>query len=158
MPLNFRKSNQPELLRVAAEATGSLGWRSDAIALGAFDRPGSDDLRAIVVFQNIDAYGAEMHFAMNGAHRLGPQVVKEIATIATHPRAMNLPAVFAHISEDNIPAQVAALKCGFTFEYRKRSSAAGGKDAIVLSIRRVETPEAPAPAKPIDNAPDTGAS
>ena len=156
MPLHFNKANQPVLLDLAAEATGSLGWRKDAIAVAVYDRGTPDDLRAIVVFQNIDAYGAEMHFAMMGDHRLGLEVAKGVATIATHPRMMNLPAVWAHISEDNIPAQIAALKSGFQFEYRKRGGAAGRKDAIVMSIRRVEAPANVAPVKPTENPPEPG--
>lgn len=152
MALHFTKANQSGLLNIAAEATASHGWRKDALALGAYDQGNPDDLRAVVVFQNIDAHGAEMHFAILGNHRVGPELIRSIAVVATHPNGMNLPSIWVHIADDNIPAQVAALKCGFQFEYRKRSSAVGWKDAIVLSVRRVETlGEEAAPAKPVDN-------
>lgn len=154
MPLHFTKANQKDLLDIAAQATSSLGWRGDAVAIGAYDQDRPGDIRAVAVFQNIDAYGAEFHFAMMPGHRLGPDVVRGFSMIALHPRGLGLESARAFIPDENIPAQVAALKCGFAFEYRVRGGAAGRKDAIVMSIHRREAVANEAPAKPQDAAPD----
>lgn len=148
MALHFSKTNQSDLLNQALDLTGAKGWRKDAIAFGAYGDAGADDLRCIVVFQNIDNSGGEMHFGMVPGHRIGPEVVRSISTLALHPRALNLRSVWARICEDNIEAQIAALKCGFRFEYRTRSGLAGEKDVIVFSMRRGDTPLVTATPQP----------
>lgn len=137
MSANFYKTNQPQLLEAAKAATGSTGWRSDAVAFGV--RSGPDDPpSAIVVFQAFEAGSAEMHFGMLKGHKMGPELVEGIFLIAFHPRAMGLSTLFTPIKETNIPAQVAALKVGFKFEYRKPAIVSGAEDAIVFSMRRWE--------------------
>jgi RimJ/RimL family protein N-acetyltransferase len=91
-----------------------------------------------VVFQAFEGGAAEMHFGMMKGHTMGPELVQGIFMLAFHPRAFGLRTLFAPIHETNIPAQVAALKVGFKFEYRKPAITPGAEDAIVFSMRRWE--------------------
>lgn len=133
--MHFSRVDQPRLLSEALHLTGSQGWRPDASAWGIYDAPGAD-LVGIAVFQNVDIHGAEFHFGLVPGRRLTPGIVKSLLAMATHPRGMNLPRLFAHIAADNTRAQAAALKCGASFEYRIRGGLRGGKDAIVMVLDR----------------------
>lgn len=137
MPANFYRSNQAELLEMAKVATKSQGWRADAIAFGMRFAP-DEPPAAVVVFQAFEAGAAEMHFGMMKGHTMGPELVEGIFMIAFHPRMFALRTLFAPILESNIPAQVAALKVGFRFEYRKPAITPGAEDAIMFSMRRWE--------------------
>jgi hypothetical protein len=137
MPANFYKTNQPQLLEAAKTATGSTGWRADAVAFGVRNEP-DDPPSAIIVFQGFEGGAAEMHFGMINGHTMGPELVQGIFLISFHPRMLALSTLFAPIRESNIPAQVAALKVGFKFEYKKPAIAPGAEDAIVFSMRRWE--------------------
>lgn len=148
MAFHYSRKNQSALLQTGLDLTSSLGWRKDAIAFGVFGPEGDDDLRAVAVFQNFDAYGGEFHFGMVPGCHITLEIMQVMAVLAFHPMAMNLQSVVAHILEDNVPAQLAALKCGFSFEYRKRSGVEGGKDAIMMMKKRVTA--LPATAKPHD--------
>jgi len=133
--MHFSRKDRDGLLAAALGLTGSQGWRSDAMVWGVFDRP-DGEIKAIAVFQNIDVYGAELHFGMMPGRKLTHGIVKSLIAMATRPRGMNLPRIFAHIAADNIKAQAAALKCGASFEYRIRGSLRGGKDVIVMALDR----------------------
>ena len=150
MPMHFSQKDQERMLNIAATLTGSTGWRRDARAFGAYADPEHTDLRAIAVFQNFVGEEAEFHFAMMPRHRLGLEVVRTLTRLAAHPRALNLSKVWAHIADSNIEAQVAALKCGFAFEYRKRAGFITGEDAIVLSVGFAPQ----APATPLETTPE----
>ena len=102
-------------------------------------RNGHDDPpSAIVVFQGFESGAAEMHFGMLNGHRMGSELVEGIFLIAFHRRALGLTTLFAPIRETNIPAQIAAIKVGFKFEYRKPAIVPGAEDAIMFSMRRWE--------------------
>lgn len=141
--MHFSRRDQDKLLAAAKSLTASDGWRADAIAWGVYDAP-DGDMRAAAVFQNIDVNGAEVHFGMVQGRRLTLGVLRSLIDMATHPRAMNLPRLFAHIGVSNVRAQSAALKCGASFEYRIRGGLRGGKDAIVMVLERGDASRRPA--------------
>ena len=133
--MHFTRQNQDALLQAAIAPTRSIGWKQDAIAYAALD--GSDGpLKIIAVFQDFVGQEAEMHIAVISGARPTPEFVKAMMTLAFHPRALNLSRVWTQTHVDDGPAQVAALKVGFKFEYRKRGGFSDGKDAIVLSMMR----------------------
>lgn len=131
--MHFTQRDQENLLATAAEHTQSDGWAPDARAFGAMRDDGS--MAAVAVFQNFAGHDADLHFCMIDGARMGAEVVAAIVTMAFHPRALNRERLWVQIAADNKPAQVAALKVGFEFEYRKRAGFRGLKDAIVLSMR-----------------------
>jgi hypothetical protein len=142
MPLHFTRRDQTMLLAKAAWWTDSKGWRSDATALGVYADAEQRELAAVAVFQNIDAYGAEFHFAMMPGHLIGRDIMEGIMQVAMiNPRGFQFPMVWAPIPASNVRAQVIALRLGFQFEHRKRGSATGQEDAIVFSFRRREASE-----------------
>lgn len=146
MSLHFTQRNQAALLAAGLAATGSESWKADAVAVGAYGDQLHADLHAVAVFQSFDATSAEIHFGMIGAHRLGRETVEAITLMAFHPRAFNLDVAWLCVGEDNLAAQVFALKLGAAFEHRKRASAPRGRDVIVFSWKRRDT--RPAPASP----------
>lgn len=135
--LHFSKADQEGLLRIAAEKTSSTGWKSDAYAIGVYDSPPDEkheDLRCIVVFQNIDVRSAEMHFAgikQNWANR---RLMGAFLRYCFHPAFGGFKTIRSPIPEWNRPALVAAIKWGFRIDGRLRASAADGSDAIVFSF------------------------
>ena len=141
--MHFSRRDQSTLLALALGPTGSIGWRDDAIAFAAFKDAESEPV-AVAVFQAFTGNEAEIHFATISGGRVTAEIVAALGTLAFHPRAMNLGRVWAVIAEDNAPAQVAAIKTGFRFEFCKRGGFAGGKDAIVFSMMRAGTHQAAA--------------
>lgn len=137
MPLSLTKINQEKLLADALELTQSEGWKSDAVAFAA-RREGADTESAIFVFQEFAGGEAEMHFATIRGH-ITRDLIEAWKYLAFHPRLLGLRKLWIPIAASNKAAQRAALGAGFDFEYRKRGGAAGGEDAIVLSL---------APARP----------
>jgi RimJ/RimL family protein N-acetyltransferase len=140
--MHFTQSNQAEMLAAASAATESLGWSKDARAFGAIRDDGA--LVAVAVFENFTGKTADLHFAMLNGSKMGAETVSAIVQIAFHPRALDLDRLWTVTSEDNRAAQVAALKVGFQFEYRKRAGLWHGKDAIVFSMGRAGAPLAAA--------------
>ncbi len=140
MPLKYYHKDKELYLQEGLRLTRSTGWKRDAFPVACYkaDDAGHHQptLHSIVVFQNFDPNGADMHIGCEEGEQLLPGVVKTFIQWAFHPAMLGLPKVWAHISEDNIKAQRAALRCGFAFEYRSRGSAPGGLDAIVFSISR----------------------
>lgn len=132
MPYSLSKINQDALLEAAATLTKSEGWFKDAVAFAAKQAPDAGPV-AIGVYQNFAAGGADLHFATIGS-RLHKKMLEAYLTLSFHPNMLGLKRLFAHIPTSNVAAQRAALSVGFQFEYRKRASAAGGEDAIVLSL------------------------
>lgn len=133
--MHFSRMDQTRLLETALHLTHSTGWRADAVAWGIYDAP-DGDLLGVAVFQNMDVNGAEFHFGLAPGRRLTRGIIESLIAMATHPRGMNLPRLFAHIAADNRPAQAAALKCGASFEYCIRGGLRGGRDAIVMVLER----------------------
>jgi len=132
MPYHFTKANQAELLERAKSLTNCAGWAPDAVAFAAREK-GEEDIRAVAVFEYFNGGDADIHFATIG-QRMGPRLVDAYLKLAFHPNFMALNRVFAPIAASNIVAQRVALAAGFQFEFRKRGGAAGGEDAIVMSI------------------------
>lgn len=133
MPYTLTKTNQDALLEAAATLTSSEGWFKDAVAFAAMKEEGAEPC-AIGVFQNFAGRSAEFHFSTIGT-RLHKKLLEAYLTLSFHPKMLGLGRLFAHIPASNVAAQRAALSVGFQFEYRKRGSAAGGEDAIVLSLQ-----------------------
>jgi len=141
--MHFSRKNQDKLLEQAKPLTGSAGWATDAVAFGAF-RENETEPAALAVFQAFNGAQAELHFALTSTGRMTREIIGAICTLAFHPRALNLDRLWTNIADDNIPAQAAAMKVGFKFEYRKRGGFADGKDAIVFSMARTGTHQAAA--------------
>ena len=132
MPLNITKANQEELLTTAMQLTQSEGWKRDAVAFAARRHSAETD-SAIFVFQDFVGGEAEMHFATIRGH-ITRDLVEAWKYLAFHPRLLGLRKLWIPIAASNKAAQRAALGAGFDFEYRRRGGAAGGEDAIVLSL------------------------
>lgn len=148
-----RREKQPALLSHAAKWTGCNRWAADAAALGFYDDPEYEQLRAVVVLENRSVYGADAHFAMAPGRRMTRQMIAHLSLVVLQsPKGLALRMIWAHIAASNTQAIALAVQCGFEFEYRKRGSAAHGEDAIVLSMKR--WPDAAGePAIPDDEAP-----
>lgn len=140
--MHFTRKDQPALLQAALSATLSTGFKPDAIAIGASVDPGAP-ICAVGVFQGFEADAAEFHFGLIGGGRITLQVVQAFASIAFHHKALNLSRLWAKIEAGNAPAQVAALKAGFSFDARVRAGMANGKDAILMNMTR------PQPGQPL---------
>lgn len=154
--LHFSKADQEGLLRIAALLTNSTGWREDAYALAVYDRiPDGDEadrtfMRCIVVFQNRDARGADVHFAAVKKGWATRRLIGALLRYAFHPSFGGLKVIRAPIPEDNRQAMVAAIKAGFRIDGRLRAGAADGSDAIMFSLDAEER------RLPNDDAPDQG--
>jgi RimJ/RimL family protein N-acetyltransferase len=94
---------------------------------------GEEDPCAIVVFQHFAGREAEVHVVTIG-RKMTQRLLDAYLKLAFHPNFMGLKKCYAPIRESNIIAQRFCLAAGFTFEFRKRGGAAGGEDAIVMSI------------------------
>ena len=132
MPYHFTKANQAELLERARALTGSGAWNVDAVAFAAKES-GEEEPCAIVVFENFVGGDADVHVATIG-RKMSQRLLDAYLKLAFHPKFLGLNRAFASIAESNIVAQRFCLAAGFTFEFRKRGGAAGGEDAIVMSI------------------------
>lgn len=149
--MHFSSKDQAALLEAAKAVTRSTGWKRDAMAWGIYD---GEDLRALVVFQGFAGHGAEVHFGMMPGRKVGKDVMRGIISMAMHPRGLNLSHLMAPIAADNIPAQVAALKCGAQIEARVRGSLWGGGDAILFVLGRGDAHQQPsAMTETANNAP-----
>lgn len=131
--MHFSRKNQPELLEAAKQATRSTGFKSDAIALGAYDGP-EGDLLAVGVFQNFMGKQAEFHFGLVDGDRITRQMVEAYVAVAFHQRMFGLERMVTTIAAENRPAQIVSLKMGFQVEARVRSGMSDGSDAILMSI------------------------
>lgn len=132
MPLSLTKANQEQLLTDALRLTQSDGWKADAVAFSA-RRHGAAEPCAIAVFQDFAGGEAEMHYATTAPH-MTRDVIEAFKTLAFHPRFLGLKKLWIPVAASNKAAQRAALGAGFDFEFRKRGGAAGGEDAILLSM------------------------
>lgn len=128
--MHFSRRNQDQMLEFALQATGSTGWMNDALAISVASPP-SSDLLGIAVFQNFRRDEADFHFVLI-APRMGRRLIEGYAEVAFNPRFLGLRHLWAHISEANTPAQLAALRAGFVFEHRLRAGFDGLTDAIVM--------------------------
>lgn len=137
--MHFSRRNQPELLEAAKAATFSTGFKSDAVALGAYgpdryDEGGDQELIAVGVFQNFVGRQAEFHFGLVHGRNIGRDVAAAFVAVAFHPHMLALERLTTTISAQNPKALVAAIKMGFEIEARLRSGMSDGTDAILLSI------------------------
>lgn len=130
--MHFSRKNQMELLELAAHATESAAWMPDAIAIAALATPDSPPL-AVAVYQNFRGTQADFHFA-NLTDRMERKLLKAYTAISFNPRLFGLETLWAQIADNNRAAQMAALRVGFTFEYRLRAGFPDGRDAIVLRM------------------------
>lgn len=131
--MHFSRKNQPELLEEAKQATRSTGFKSDAIALGAYDGP-EGELKAVGVFQNFTGTQAEFHFGLVDGDQITRQTIGAFVAVAFHKRMFGLTRMLTTIEAANRRALVAAIKMGFQIEARVRSGMPDGSDAILLSI------------------------
>lgn len=137
MPIHMTRANQTDLLSRAAELTDCHRWAHDAAALGMYDDAEKTSLRAVIVVENRTAYGADLHFAMEPGRRINRQIIAHmVLVLMTHAAGLRIPRLWAHIAASNAPTIALCVQCGFQFEYRKRGSAAGEEDAIVMSLDR----------------------
>lgn len=131
--MHFSRKNQADLLEEAKQATRSTGFKSDAVALGAYDGP-DGELKAVGVFQNFAGNQAEFHFGLVDAAQISRQTIEAFLAVAFHKRMFGLGRVVTTIEAGNRRALVAAIKTGFQIEARVRSGMTDGSDAILLSI------------------------
>lgn len=141
--MHFTRKNQDQLKQIALAPTGSTGWRDDAVAFAAARSADAEPI-AVAVFQAFTGREAEFHITMLDGARMQPAIVAAMITMSFNPRGLGLDRLWCQIANDNPTAQVAAIKVGFQFEYRKRGGIAGGKDAIVFSMVRAGTDQAAA--------------
>lgn len=132
MPYSITRENQDRLLETALILTKSEAWHKDAIAFAVREQ-GESESACIGVFENFAGGSADLHFATVG-QRLNKRIVEAYKFIAFHPRMFGLNRLFASIAASNLAAQRACLHVGFQFEYRKRSGAVGGEDAIIMLL------------------------
>lgn len=130
--MHFSRKNQIELLELAATATESAAWMPDAIAIAAHPTPEQPPL-AVAVYQNFRDKMADFHF-VNLTDRMERSLLKAYTSISFNPRLFGLETLWCQIAEDNRPAQMAALRVGFQFEYRQRYGFRGNRDAIVFRM------------------------
>lgn len=144
MPYALSRIDQENLLTLAAKATNTEGWKPDAVAFSV-SAPGEDQpIIGIGVFEDFTvSRDATFSFSMMQPARGGVTrgVIESFIKLAFHDRALRLDRVWITTTDDNIPALVALVKLGATFEHRKRAAfrrkEAGietVKDAIVFSM------------------------
>lgn len=139
MNLMFTRADQKKHLDLALTLTHSAGWRDDAYSFAAYDHTGgAEELLAIVVFQNIDTTGADIHFAGARPGWASRRLLRGLFLFAFAPRLAGHDMLRAPIPEANRDAMVLALRSGFQFDGRLRAGAADGSDAILMSMRREE--------------------
>mgnify|MGYP001809775733 FL=1 len=139
MNLIFTKADQDKHLEIAAKLTRSTGWRDDATSFAAYDERGDEqDLLAVVVFQNVDMTGADIHFAGARPGWASRRLLRGLFRFAFAPRLAGYNMLRAPIPEANVDAMVLALRSGFRFDGRLRAGAADGSDAILMSMKRDE--------------------
>jgi hypothetical protein len=76
------KDRGGQYLRLAADLTGSGGWRQDAVAYAAYESEADvaeGKIRAVFVLQNLDALGADLHLAMAPGRRMTRMVLEDLA-------------------------------------------------------------------------------
>lgn len=155
----FRTNDQKSHLAAALQMTSSEGFMEDAIAIAAY-RPGgegdAEELAAIAVFECIRGNRADLHFGMPKPMGLSMELIHAVVGIAFHPKHLNLERLFMRVPDGRTHALVALIKIGCSFEYRERSSLAGGQDAIVLSLDRSRITGSAGPTNH-EESPDTGA-
>lgn len=128
--------DQAGLLRWAAPRCGiTRGWLPDSEAMGITD--GRDGpLRLVGVLNNLHDEGAWCHIASSGA---APRPLLACLSPFFHYafKIRNLRRLTARINVDNVPAQMLALRLGFTVEGRERCGFRG-KDVAIFAILREE--------------------
>lgn len=151
MSYKLSRQDQENLLHLAAAATDTLGWKTDAVAF-AVSREGEDEIKAIGVFEDFTASReATFSFAlMRPGFGMTRGLIDALLKLAFHPRALNLDRLWMQAAADNVASQVAMIKLGAGFEYRKRGAIRGKasgadivRDAIVFSL---VSPKLTAPA------------
>ena len=147
--MHFSRREQDKLREIAMAGTGSTGFLPDAILFGAYASGDDDKVVAVGVFQNITKHSADFHFALANGGKMSRAIIAAFCAIAFNDRFLGVDRLFFQIEDGNVPALVAALKVGASFEYRKRAGIHGRSDAIVLSMEKASamryfTPSAPA--------------
>ena len=151
MPYKLSRQDQENLLHLAAVATNTLGWKTDAVAF-AVSLEGEEEIKAIGVFEDFTAAReATFSFAlMRPGFGMTRGLIDALLKLAFHPRALNLDRLWMQAAADNVASQVAMIKLGAGFEYRKRGAIRGNasgadiaRDAIVFSL---VSPKLTAPA------------
>ena len=142
MPYKLSRQDQENLLHLAAVATNTLGWKTDAVAF-AVSLEGEEEIKAIGVFEDFSASReATFSFAlMRPGFGMTRGLIDALLKLAFHHRALNLDRLWMQAAADNTASQVAMVKLGAGFEYRKRGALrckvdgeSIAKDAIVFSL------------------------
>ena len=138
MKYYFSRSNSNGYLEMAAKHTGGGRFMEDAVPLAVFKQPTGEhpQIVLIVVFQNINEAGAEIHFVTFVKNWATQRLLTSLFTFAFkygHHSMLRAP-----ILADRTDIQIAALKAGFRFDGRLRSGALGGKDAILMTMKNDE--------------------
>ena len=151
MAYPISRQDQENLLNLAAAATETVGWKTDAVAFAVMlgEAP---EIKAIGVFEDFTAAReATFSFAlMRPGFGMTRGLIDALLKLAFHPRALNLDRLWMQAAADNVASQVAMIKLGAGFEYRKRGAIRGNasgadiaRDAIVFSL---VSPKLTAPA------------
>ncbi len=136
MPIHFTTRDQDYHLEVAAIFTSSGGWRSDAQTVAAYDDAGDKRMRGVMVFQNHDAFGADVHFALAPGRRNTRRLFESLLKFSFHPTMKNLPAIRAFIPAENVEMQLAAIHMGFTIEARIAAGVLSSSDVVLMVLKR----------------------
>jgi hypothetical protein len=136
MSYTISQKNQKNLLTRVSVETGTLGWKSDAVAFSVARSTAPEDLLAIGVFENFAGKEADFSFAMLTGHRMNVGIIRAYVNVAFHPRALDLDRLWMMATDENLISQRSMLAIGATFQFRKRGSAANGSDAIVMLMTR----------------------
>lgn len=142
MIYELSRQDQDKLLRLAAEATSTMGWKTDAVAFSIHAKD-EDVIKAIGVYEDFTmSREATFSFAlMNAGRGMTRGLIDAFVNLSFHHRALDLHRLWMQAAADNIASQTAMLKLGAGFEYRRRGGimreVAGAiipVDAIMFSL------------------------
>lgn len=139
--IHFTTREQKYHLEIAAGFTRSGGWRDDAHVVAAYDRAGdighpTNKLRGVMVFQNHDYFGADVHFALAPGRRNTRDLMVSLLRYAFSPSLKDLPAIRAYIPVENVDMQLAALHMGFTIEATIRAGIVSSSEVVLMVLKR----------------------
>lgn len=133
----FFTNQQAHHLNVAAKLTNSEGFMADAVAVAAYRSTDTGmDMQAVAVFECFRGSRAEMHFGCTDGHRLTPELITTIVTLAFHPKYFGLDRLMTRVPARHVHAICTLLKIGFQIEHVDRGSLHDGSDGVVLSLNK----------------------
>ena len=129
--------DQATLLRWAAAVIGQDGWVADSEAIGLVDTEDGGRILFVAVLNMWHDQGAWLHLA-TGPEARGAKMMLAfgcIGNVLAYAFSKGLRRLTARIAVDNVPAQILALKAGFTVEGRERCGFRGRDLAIFAMMR-----------------------